>query len=228
MNPDMPEIRFMAKPTLPAKPNLNEYEKNIEHMATRPSHLTAVGLAQYEKDMEFYEKSGDDPKYKQDCKDFETEQKAIHHMTELIQSTLSKHLRRTCCRPGQDLKKWMENLRLHAGLDTFAEREKSRKRYQDALKPMRSVINWEIWSAEYEQAAQDAEDCGVNDLKDLQSVMRDFMTAVKKVASYWNTNFHSVKRFEEGTTRQKMMKSFRSVSKSLQSCLYLGSSPDFS
>ncbi|KAG6181175.1 hypothetical protein E4U27_002466 [Claviceps purpurea] len=45
---------------------------------------------------------------------------------------------------------------------------------------MRSVINWEIWSAEYEQVAQDAEDCGVNDLKDLQSVMRDFMTAVKK------------------------------------------------
>ncbi|KAG6047814.1 hypothetical protein E4U39_008043, partial [Claviceps sp. Clav50 group G5] len=209
MNPDAPEIRFMAKPTLPAKPNLNEYEKNIDHIASRPSHLTHAGLAAYRQDMEFYEKSGDDPKYKQDCKDFEIEQKAIHHMMGLIESTVSKHLKRTCCRPGQDLKKWMENLRMNAGLDLFAEREKARKRYHDALKPMRNVNNWEIWTADYERAAQDAEDCGVNDLKDLQSVMRDFMTAVRKVALYWNTNFHGTQRFEQGMTRQKMVKSFR-------------------
>ncbi|KAG5935898.1 hypothetical protein E4U59_005319 [Claviceps monticola] len=60
MNPDMPEVVFLAKPALPAKPNLNEYEKNINHMATRPSHLTPVGLAAFKQDMEFYEKSGDD------------------------------------------------------------------------------------------------------------------------------------------------------------------------
>ncbi|KAG6069463.1 hypothetical protein E4U33_004813 [Claviceps sp. LM78 group G4] len=128
--------------------------------------------------MIFYEKAGDDPKFKQDCKDYENEKKAIHHMTELIQST-------------------------------FYEREKARKRYHNALKPMRNTNDWEIWTTDYGRAAQDAEDCGVNDMKDLQSVIRDFMMAVSKVAPYWNTNFHGTQRFEAGMTRQKMMKSFR-------------------
>ncbi|KAG6044142.1 hypothetical protein E4U33_001568 [Claviceps sp. LM78 group G4] len=101
-------------------------------------------------------------------------------MIELIQLTVAKHLIRTCCRPGQDLKKWMEHLRLNSGLDEFYEREKARKRYHNALKPMRNINDWEIWTTDYERAAQNAEDCGVNDMKDLQSVIRDFMTAVSK------------------------------------------------
>ncbi|KAG6035812.1 hypothetical protein E4U19_004310 [Claviceps sp. Clav32 group G5] len=201
---------FWHKPTLPGKPKLNEYEKLTElHVTTRHSHLTPAGLAAYKEDMAFYKNSGDDPEFKQECKDDDNEQKAIHHMTELIQSTVAKHLIRTCCRPGQDLKQWMANLKLNSGLDVFYEREKARKRYHSALKPMRNINNWEIWMTEYERAAQDAEDCGVNDMKDLQAVIRDFMTAVAKVASYWNTNFHGTQLFKETMTRQEMMKGFR-------------------
>ncbi|KAG6258660.1 hypothetical protein E4U49_006211 [Claviceps purpurea] len=94
--------------------------------------------------MALYEKSGDDPEFKQDCKDYDNEQKAIQHMTELIQSTVAKHLMRTCCGPGQDLKQWMANVRLNYGLDVFYEREKARNRYHNALKPMRNINNWEI------------------------------------------------------------------------------------
>ncbi|KAG6064596.1 hypothetical protein E4U16_000627, partial [Claviceps sp. LM84 group G4] len=65
MNPDLPDIVFMAKPTFPEKPNVNEYERHTSHAATRPSHLTAAGLAAFREDMRFYEKAGDDPKFKQ-------------------------------------------------------------------------------------------------------------------------------------------------------------------
>ncbi|KAG6112256.1 hypothetical protein E4U31_003296 [Claviceps sp. LM219 group G6] len=98
--------------------------------------------------------------------------------TELIQSTVAKHLIRTCCRSGQDLKQWMESLGLNSGLDVFHEGEEARKRYHNALKPMRNINNWEIWMTEYERAAQDAEECGVNNMNDLQSVIKDFMKDV--------------------------------------------------
>ncbi|KAG6112021.1 hypothetical protein E4U13_004509 [Claviceps humidiphila] len=120
MNPDMPDIVFLARPTLPEKPKLSEYDRLTElHVATRPSHLTPEGLAAFEEDMAFYEedmasyeKSGGDPGFKQDCRDYENEQKAVHHMTELIQSTVAEHFQRACCLPGLDLKQWMANLRL--------------------------------------------------------------------------------------------------------------------
>ncbi|KAG5994571.1 hypothetical protein E4U52_001004 [Claviceps spartinae] len=63
------------------------------------SHLTPEGLAEFEEDMAFYEKdmasyekSGGDPGFKQDCRDYENEQEAIHHMTELIQSTVAEQI----------------------------------------------------------------------------------------------------------------------------------------
>ncbi|KAG6094038.1 hypothetical protein E4U30_003692 [Claviceps sp. LM220 group G6] len=120
MNPDMPDIVFLARPTLPEKPKLSEYDRRTElHVATRPSHLTPEGLAEFEEEMAFYEeqmasyeKSGGDLGFKQDCRDYENEQEAIHHMTELIQSTVAEQFQRICCLPGLDLKQWMANLRL--------------------------------------------------------------------------------------------------------------------
>ena len=47
---------------------------------------------------------------------------------------------------------------------------------------MRSVLQWDIWLAEYDQAATEAEIYQVAELSQLNIITKDFLAAVNKVA----------------------------------------------
>ncbi|KAG6077326.1 hypothetical protein E4U15_004722 [Claviceps sp. LM218 group G6] len=157
MNPDMPDEVFLAKATLPEKLQLSQYPRLTElRMATRCSHVTQADLAAFEEDIDFYDSNSNDVGYKRDCKEYETEQKAIHHMTAMITVNGSKapstHLLPSTSKfetgDGKSETKFRSR-RVH-------EREKARKRNHNALKPMRNTNNWDVWLAEYDLAATDA------------------------------------------------------------------------
>ena len=95
---------------------------------------------------------------------------------------MSQHLLRTCCLPDKPLRQWITDLQSTAGVDERIEQERARERYLSALKPMRSVLQWDIWLAEYDQAATEAEIYQVAELSQLNVITKDFLAAVNKVA----------------------------------------------
>ena len=74
---------------------------------------------------------------------------------------------------------------------------------------MRSVLQWDIWLAEYDQAATEAEIYQVAELSQLNMITKDFLAAVNKVAPIWSTNFQDNGRFATSISRKEMMKRFR-------------------
>jgi hypothetical protein len=54
---------------------------------------------------------------------------------------------------------------------------------------MRNPQQWDIWLAEYDEAAAEAETCQVAELLQINIVTKDFIDAVNKAAPIWSTNF---------------------------------------
>ena len=67
---------------------------------------------------------------------------------------------------------------------------------------MRSPLEWDIWLAEYDQAATEAETYRVAELSQLDVVTKDFLAAFDKVAPING-------RFAVGMSRKEMMKCYR-------------------
>ena len=126
-----------------------------------------------------------------------------------IQSTVSPYLLRTCCLPDNSLRQWITDLQLTVGVDEQIEQERARERYLASLKPMRSVLHWDTWLAEYDEAATEATKYRVAELSQLNVITKDFLAAVNKVAPIWSTNFQDNGRFAAGMSRKEMMKRFR-------------------
>ena len=122
---------------------------------------------------------------------------------------MSPHLQETCCKTGKDLREWVKNLTDTVGVDARIEHERARDRYLESLKPMRNAANWELWLTDYDQAATQAEANGVAEVKDINSVTKDFVVAVWNVAPTWATSFQDTGRFTPGITRREMIKRFR-------------------
>ncbi|KAG6235347.1 hypothetical protein E4U24_008309, partial [Claviceps purpurea] len=74
---------------------------------------------------------------------------------------------------------------------------------------MRNPNNWELWLAKYDEAASYAEKLGVVELSSLNAIIKDFVTAVSKVAENWTSNFLDYGRDDPRMTRKEMMRKFR-------------------
>ncbi|KAG5948983.1 hypothetical protein E4U60_000092 [Claviceps pazoutovae] len=115
----------------------------------------------------------------------------------------------TCCNPEQPLQNWIATLYVTAGCDDRHEQDLARERCHKALQPMRNPNNWELWLARYDEAASYAEKNGVVELSSLNAIIKDFTTAVTKVAENWTSNFLDYGRDDPTMTRKEMMRKFR-------------------
>lgn len=201
-------VPLRTEPVTITAPVIADYTPaaNVE-TPTRQSELSAVGQKAFKEDIEYYKLRLE--QYKIDTRKFEKEQSSLEQIVAFIQSTVSPHLLRTCCRPEQTQRQWITNLKQTVGVDERIEQERTRDRYLASLRPMRSVSNWDTWLAEYDEAATDAEIHQVAELSQINATTKDFLAAVNKVAPIWSTNFQENGRFAAGMSRKEMMKRFR-------------------
>ncbi|PVH92099.1 hypothetical protein DM02DRAFT_701515 [Periconia macrospinosa] len=200
------------KPTKPKLPHVSEYElppnlRNNRNHAPTASDLTEDGITAYKNDVESYKMQLE--AYKLDDKEYREEKINMDKIVMFIQSTVSPHLMRNCCQPGEPARQWIRSLMETVGVDEEEERERARIRYLNALKPMRQASNWDTWLAEYDNAATEAETEKVAEVHQVNDVKRDFLAAVMKVAPSWETSFQEVGRRDKSINRKEMMKRFR-------------------
>ena len=200
-----------AIPTEPTLPDFATYAPSTTLPAgavpQQPSDLSSVGLRAYKEDLEFYKLQME--RYKLAYTRYKVEETSLQQITAFIQSTVVAHLQQSCCLPDQTIRDWITNLKAQVGITDEAEREQARQRYHSALKPPRSVNSWDIWLAEYNQAATEAETLTVPDTTQFRSVAVDFMSSVNKIAPMWAATFQSNGIDQTGITRQIMMRRFR-------------------
>ena len=74
---------------------------------------------------------------------------------------------------------------------------------------MRTPQQWDIWLAEYDEAAAEAEAFQVAEVSQINVITKDFIDAVNKVAPIWSTTFQDNGRFATGMDRKEMIQRFR-------------------
>ena len=212
----MKTIRPKVKPTTPNEPIIRMYERRTNlgqnedgepRLPTMPSELSANGLKAWKEDTDYYRLQLES--YKIRDREYREERANLDKVVVFIQSSVSPHLMKNCCKPGETLRSWLISLRDTVGIDAEEERLRARYRYLAALKPMRQPSNWDTWLAEYDHAATNAETEKVGELQNIQDTIQDFLDSVMKVAPTWTTIFQDHGRREESITRKDMMKRFR-------------------
>ena len=205
-----------TEPVLPAEPDVASYERRTtlgidddgnRLLPTNPSDLSTNGLKAWKDDVEYYKLRLE--AYKSADRKYQEERTSWDKVVVLIQQTVSPHLMKNCCKPGQPIRIWLATLKDTVGIDAEEERERARDRYLAALKPMRQAGSWDTWLSEYDHAATTAETEGVAEVHNIQDVMRDFLRSIMKVAPTWEVNFKENGRREKNMTRKVMMKRFR-------------------
>ena len=216
-----------AKPEPPLLPKISEYEPSLEPRSsgrsmrstptlggarsqTMPTHkqdLSPLGLQAYNDDVEAYKLSLEDFKIRERA--YDKEQKSLDTVMLIIQSTVSSHLKQTCCLPRKTLREWVTNLKQRMGISSDEERAAARERYHNALRPMRAANSWDTWLLEYDHAATTAEVEGVSETTDHKAMIRDFLKAVRKVVPNWADNFKENQLNLPDMNRKEMMKRFR-------------------
>lgn len=201
----------LTKPTSPEMPNIAEYTPTqgwpADRVPARLSELSNTGQRAYKEDLDIYKLQIEDFKIKHS--DYKAEASSLRQIVIFIQNTVSPHLQRTCCLPGQTLKEWITQLKAKVGITPTFERELARKRYHDALKPLRTVNNWDTWLVEYDHASSDAETLSVPELLQFDAVAVDFIAAVNKIAPMWAATFLANGKDQPGMDRKDMMRRFR-------------------
>ena len=175
---------------------------------TKLSDLSPESQETYKADRDDYKVQLE--AYKIDEKKYDRERANYRLLATHIQSTVSAHIQRNCCLPGTTIRQWITDIRRTVGINPLEERQRARTRYHNALKPMRTPVNWDIWLAEYDRAATAAETEGVAEVQHSDDIIEDFLSAVERVAPMWVTAFSSqVARGDPDHDRKEMMKLFR-------------------
>ncbi|KAI1676002.1 rve multi-domain protein [Pyrenophora tritici-repentis] len=166
VNPDATNNPTM-EPTQPDLPDISQYTPTstlgAETVPTRLSDLSSSGQRAYKDDLEIYKLKME--RYKLQLSTYKTEATNRQQTVTFIQSTVAPHLQRTCCLPDKTIKEWIKNLQSAVGVTPDFEQKQARHRYQNALKPPRSANTWDLWLAEYDQAATEAERLSIAQIK---------------------------------------------------------------
>ncbi|KAG6288191.1 hypothetical protein E4U46_003471 [Claviceps purpurea] len=140
---------------------------------------------------------------------YEKDKKHLGKLMQMVQSSVSMHYKDTCCNPERPLQHWIATLYVTAGDDDRHEQDQARDRYHKALQPMRNPNNWELWLVRYDEAASYAQKNGVVEVSPLNAIIKDFVTAVTKVAENWTSNFLDYGRDDPRMTRKEIMRELR-------------------
>lgn len=204
------------KPRVPTAPDISKYERKPALgvdadgeplLPEVPSELSSNGLKAWKEDNDYWKSRLES--YKIADRDYREERSNLDKVVVFIQQSVSTHLMKNCCKPGEPIRSWLISLKKTVGIDADEERLRARHRYLAALKPMRQPGNWDTWLIEYDHAATNAETEGVAEIQNIQDVIQDFLDSVMKIAPTWATTFQDYGRREDGMTRKDMMKRFR-------------------
>lgn len=206
-----------AKPLAPELPDIENCQPNAtlasqsdddaRTVPTKPSDLSTAGKKAYKEDVEYYKMKLE--AYKIHDREYREEIASLEKVVLYIQATVSSHLQRNCCKPGEPIRKWIASLMVTAGVDKEDERDRARARYLQALRPMRQPSSWDIWLSEYDHAATEAETNNVAEVQSFHDVMRDFLVAIMKAAPTWGISFQEHRSRDADINRKEMMKRFR-------------------
>jgi hypothetical protein len=108
--------------------------------------------------------------YKNKDKKYQEEQAGLDKMVVYIQQTVSPHLMKNCCKPGQLIRTWLATLKDIVGIDAEEGRECARDQYFSALEPMRQASSWDTWLTKYNYAATTAETKGISEVQNIADV----------------------------------------------------------
>lgn len=175
--------------------------------ATRYSDLSAEGKEAYDGDTRDYKLAFDsyrirERKHQEECTNIAT-------MINYMGTTVSPYLQVSCLVEHANLRTWITNLQSAVGVDIDEEIRRTRERYHESLKPMRSPQNWESWLNEYNQAATQAEALSIGDVIQSKLVVDDFLKAVSRTAPAWMATFTGAGSGRHNMERRRMMKLFR-------------------
>jgi hypothetical protein len=130
------------KPTFPSQPSITRYERraslgiddNGERLLPEhPSDLTPNGIKAWKDDVEYYKMLLEE--FKNKDKKYQEEQTSLDKLVVYIQQTVSPHLMKNCCKPGQPIRTWLATLKDTIGIDAEEEQERACDWYLAALKP---------------------------------------------------------------------------------------------
>jgi hypothetical protein len=204
------------KPTFPSQPSITKYEGRaslgVDNDGERllpenPSDLTQNGIKAWKDDVEYYKMSLEE--YKNKDKKYQEEQASLDKIVVYVQQTVSPHLMKNCCKPGQPIRTWLATLRDTVGINAEEERERAHDRYLAALKPMRQASSWDTCLTQYDHAATTAETEGVSEVQNFVDITQDFLRAILKVAPTGEISFKEHGRCEKNMTCKEMMKRFQ-------------------
>ncbi|KAL5372452.1 hypothetical protein PMIN06_012139 [Paraphaeosphaeria minitans] len=203
------------KPRIPTEPDITKYERKptlgVDDgeplLPEAPSELSTNGLKAWKEDTDYYKLRLES--YKITDRDYREERANMDKVVVFIQQSVSPHLMKNCCKPGEPIRTWLISLKQTVGIDAEEERLRARHRYLAALKPMRQPGSWDTWLSEYDHAATNAETEGVAEIQNIQDIVQDFLDSVMKIAPTWATTFQDYGRREQNMTRKEMMKRFR-------------------
>ena len=199
-----------TEPIPPAEPDIETYEKRAaigDRPPANPSDLTNGGQTALKTDVDYYKTRLES--YKVAATNYKDEDARLDKLSVYIRSTVSVHLKKTCCRPKLSIREWVAGLKGTVGIDDEEEQLRARDRYIAALKPMRQPTHWDSWLTEYDHAATVAETEDIGEVQKLNHVIQDFLNAVSKVSPNWVPSFQDQGRREPGMNRKEMMKRFR-------------------
>lgn len=204
----------LQKPPRPQPPSVAAYQPSPTYVAAnpnlppiQPSHLSPQGSKAYKDDMETYKILFED--YKITDREYREQKANLDKVVTHFQTTVSAHLQHNCCTPESTIRQWVNNLMITVGVDPQEEYRRTRARYLDSLKPMRTPGQWATWLSEYDHAATEAESNHVAEILTLDSVKEDFMKAVLPTAPVWVATFQQNGKAVVTVTRKVMMKLFR-------------------
>jgi hypothetical protein len=89
--------------------------------------------------VEYYKMSLEE--FKNKDRKYQEERASLDKMVVYLQQTVSPHLMKNCCKPGQPIRTWLSTLKETVGIDAEEERERARDRYLSALKPIRQALS---------------------------------------------------------------------------------------
>jgi hypothetical protein len=174
---------------------------------TRYSELSAEGKEAYDGDAREFRMIFDSYKIRE--RNYRDERTNIAAMIKHLNTTVSPHLQVSCFEEHGTLRTWIANLQAAVGVDLDDEIRRVRERYHEALKPMRSPQNWDLWLNEYDQAATRAETLKIGDVIQSKLVVDDFLKAVSRIAPAWMATFTGAGSDRTKMERRQMMKLFR-------------------
>jgi len=209
--------KLRTKPLAPEPPEVGQYQPNANlasqsnddepMVPMKPSDLSAAGQKAYKEDVEYFKIQLE--AYKIRDREYREEKANLEKVVLYIQATVSQHLQRNCCKPGESIRQWITSLMETVGVDKEDERDRARARYLQALKPMRQPSNWDTWLSEYDHAATEAETNNVAEIQSFHDVKKDFLVAIMKAAPTWGISFQEHRSRDVDINRKEMMKRFR-------------------